>query len=133
MKDSIFRKESIDRLKSPEQLNDYIRVARPGVWIVLSAIVLLLIGVLIWGIFGSVETVVHTEAVVEDQVAVCSLDTVNAAEVVQGLTVSIDGQSGTIQKVSQGVAIADMNGLEDGVYQADITLERIAPIKLVIQ
>lgn len=30
MSDQIFRKKSLDRISSPEQLNDYIRVANPG-------------------------------------------------------------------------------------------------------
>ena len=54
MNDTLFRKSSMDRLKSPEQLNDYIRVANPGVWLVLGAIILLLVGIVIWGVFGTV-------------------------------------------------------------------------------
>lgn len=33
---SIFRQKSIERVSSPEQLNDYIRVATPGVRLVLQ-------------------------------------------------------------------------------------------------
>ena len=40
MKDNIFRKSSIDRVNSPEQLDQYIRVASPGIWLVLTGIVL---------------------------------------------------------------------------------------------
>ena len=57
MKESIFRKSSLDRVSSPEQLNEYIRVARPSVWVVLGAIVALLAGVLAWGIFGEIDGV----------------------------------------------------------------------------
>ncbi len=52
---SIFRKKSMDRVSSPEQLNDYIRVTNPTVWLVLLAIILLLVGMLAWSIFGTVE------------------------------------------------------------------------------
>ena len=41
---SLFRKKSIDRIQSPEQLNDYLRVANPAVWVLLAAILLLLAG-----------------------------------------------------------------------------------------
>ena len=37
---SPFRQESLDRAKSPEQLDDYIRVSNPGVWMVLGAVLL---------------------------------------------------------------------------------------------
>ena len=43
----IFRKKSIERISSPEQLHDYIRVTTPGVWLVLIAIIILLVGVVI--------------------------------------------------------------------------------------
>ncbi len=51
----IYRKKSLDRVASPEQLNDYIRVTTPSVWIVLAAVVALLVGFIAWGIFGTVE------------------------------------------------------------------------------
>ena len=58
-KKSIFREKSIQRVSSPEQLNDYIRVTTPSVWLVLIAIVVLLVGILAWSVFGTVQT--HTE------------------------------------------------------------------------
>lgn len=54
----IFRNKSLERVSSPEQLNDYIRVTSPSVWIVLIALVVLLVGMLTWSIFGKVQ--VHT-------------------------------------------------------------------------
>lgn len=57
MNNSIFRQKSIDKVSSPEKLDDYIRVTTPSVWIVLIAIVILLVGGIVWGVFG--EVVVH--------------------------------------------------------------------------
>ena len=51
----IFRKKSLNRVSSPEQLNDYIRVTTPSVWIVLIVLVMLLVGMLAWSIWGTVE------------------------------------------------------------------------------
>lgn len=51
---TIFRQKSIDRISSPEQLNDYIKVSSPSAWVVLTAIIILLIGVLVWGMFGTI-------------------------------------------------------------------------------
>ena len=56
---SVFRQKSMDRVSSPEQLNDYIRVITPSVWLVLLALVILLAGMLAWSIFGRVE--VHND------------------------------------------------------------------------
>lgn len=53
----IFRQKSIDKVSSPEKLDNYIRVTTPSVWITLAAILVLLIGALVWGIFG--ELTIH--------------------------------------------------------------------------
>ena len=52
---SVFREKSMDRVSSPEALNDYIRVTTPSVWIILIALVVLLLGMLAWSVFGRVE------------------------------------------------------------------------------
>ena len=55
-KSSIFRKKSLERVESPEKLNDNLRVTSPGVWLVLGAVIALLVGVVIWGILGTIES-----------------------------------------------------------------------------
>ena len=54
---SVFGQKSLDRVSSPEQLNDYIRVTTPSVWLVLAALILMLVGMLAWSILGTVEAV----------------------------------------------------------------------------
>ena len=52
---SIFREKSIERVSSPEQLNDYIKVTTPSIWVILLAVAVLLIGLLVWSIFGEIR------------------------------------------------------------------------------
>jgi uncharacterized membrane protein len=52
---NIYRKKSLERAKDPEQLDDYIRVTSPGVWMILAVVILLLVGFLVWGLFGTIE------------------------------------------------------------------------------
>ncbi|MCL2285968.1 MAG: hypothetical protein FWC32_06330 [Firmicutes bacterium] len=47
---NIFRKDSLEKMSSPEKLNDYIKVSNPSIWIILSAIAIMLIAAFIWGI-----------------------------------------------------------------------------------
>ena len=47
MSEEIFRKKNLDKIKSPENLNDYLRVSNPGVWMLLAAVIVLLIGAVI--------------------------------------------------------------------------------------
>ena len=51
----IFREKSIERVTSPEQLDDYIKVTTPSVCLILSATIALLAGMIIWGVFGKIE------------------------------------------------------------------------------
>lgn len=51
----LFRKKSMDKISSPEELNDYIRVTSPSVWMVLAGTVILLAGLLSWCVFGTVN------------------------------------------------------------------------------
>jgi len=53
----LFRKKNLDKISSPEQLNDYIRVTKPSVWLTLLAVLLLLVGMLVWSVLGTVEVV----------------------------------------------------------------------------
>ena len=49
MNENIFRKKSLDKMKEPDELNDYIRISEPGIWIFLVALLILLVTVCIWG------------------------------------------------------------------------------------
>ncbi len=59
MDNGIFRQKSIDKVSSPEKLDDYIKVTTPSVWLTLAAIVILLIGALVWGVTG--ELTIHND------------------------------------------------------------------------
>ncbi len=51
----LFRAKSMEKMTSPEELNDYIKVTTPSVWMVLVATVILLLGMLFWSIFGTIN------------------------------------------------------------------------------
>ena len=55
----LFREKSIERINQPEDLDDYIRVTTPSVWIVLIAVVLALAAIVGWMVFGTVD--VHND------------------------------------------------------------------------
>lgn len=157
MNTKLFRKSSIDRVNSPEQLNDYIRVANPGVWLILAAIVVMLGGVVIWGVFGTVETTVETGAVVENGTAICYVSETNAARVEAGMSATVDGIEGSVVAVAETPVQVDeafsdyllyltdfaegdfcyavtveLAGVSDGEYAAVLTLDSTHPISFVI-
>ena len=44
------------RMASPEQLNDYLKVTNPKIWVLLTAIILLIVGLLLWSSFTTIES-----------------------------------------------------------------------------
>lgn len=111
MNDNIFRKKSVDRMSSPEQLNDYIRVTNPGVWIVLAAVVFLLIGICVWGIFGKLETKINAAAVSDNGQIVCSVKEENIDSVKESTNVYIGENTYSVLSVSNTpVAVSDSFG-----------------------
>lgn len=58
--ESLFRKETIEKIQSPEQLDDYIKVTTPSMWMILTAILVLLAGIFIWAVFGKIT--INTDA-----------------------------------------------------------------------
>ncbi len=157
MNTNLFRKSSIDRVNSPEQLNDYIRVANPSVWILLAAIVVLLVGVVIWGVFGSVETKVNTTLIVQNGTVSAYVSSDNISSLKEGMTVRVDDKEGVIESINKtpveisntfssyflylsGLQTGDfvyevnvnLSGVEDGIYSASIVVDSINPIYFVI-
>ena len=96
----IFRKSSLDSISSPEQLNDYIKVSNPSIWLVLAALFLLLTAVTVWGFAGSLPTAVRAEGMVFGDRVLCYVDTEDGKQVSVGQKASlqtIDGRKLTGQ------------------------------------
>jgi HlyD family secretion protein len=59
----LFRKSALDRLASPEQLDQLVTVTGPRGWLALAAAALLVAGALAWSVLGSVATRVGGEGI----------------------------------------------------------------------
>ena len=55
MKDSLFRQKSIQRISSPEEIDEYMKVTSPSMWFVLGAVIFLLLAIFVWSITGRIE------------------------------------------------------------------------------
>jgi HlyD family secretion protein len=58
-KPTVFRQASLDRLSSPEQLDSLLQVTNSKAWLALAGIGILLTGIVIWSIVGTVPTKVY--------------------------------------------------------------------------
>lgn len=59
----IFRKVALERLSSPEQLDQLMQVTRPSGWLALGGVGLLLSAALFWAWFGSIPTLAGGEGI----------------------------------------------------------------------
>ena len=129
MNQQLFRKSSIDRVSSPEQLNDYIRVTSPGVWLVLAAVIVLLMGACVWGIFGRLETKITVPVQVAGGEARLVLEA--GQQVDPDAPVVIGGRKFSLG-TAEGVGAYSISvDLPDGEYQAEIVTESVAPMSFV--
>ena len=101
MESNIFRKKSMDRVSSPEQLNDYIKVSNPTVWMILIAIIIFLVGVCAWVYFGRLETTVSTSGEVLNGTYLAYVKEDNILEIKEGLEVRIDGNSYQVETIGK--------------------------------
>ena len=151
----LFRKKSLDQLSTPDQLTDYLRVTGPGIWFVVVGIIVLLLGLLIWSNFGNISVVVDVPAKVESGVSYCymlvdDLDkTDDIIEVVIGdvkmdvdtdqiVSKTMDAQdnpqlyeSGYLSPGKNVMVLACKTTLQDGIYEASVTTEKLKPISLL--
>ena len=55
MNESIFRKKSLEKISSPEKNDEYMRVTRPGVLLIICAVIMLIVAILSWSLVSEKE------------------------------------------------------------------------------
>lgn len=73
MSQSLFREVSLERLSSPEQLDELIKVTSPRAWLALIAIGCILISALAWSFLGSIPTKIGGHGILLNNGGVSSL------------------------------------------------------------
>ena len=91
-KTKLFREKSVEAVESPESLNDYLKVTSPGVWLVLASVVVLLIGAILWGVFGHIRTTSPVAVKIEDGKSFCYVPYVQANGVMAQGVVTLEGK-----------------------------------------
>ena len=138
MSEEIFRKKSLDKVKSPESLDDYIRVSNPGVWLLLISVIVLLIGAVVWGIFGHIDSTVPASVRIENGTAVCYVEEDNMTSVKVGQTVKFEDYETVIESVGNKTddgyvcTLSNISGLADGFYEGNIIVESYKPLSFIL-
>lgn len=131
----VFREKTLERISSPEQLNDYLHVTNPGIWAVLTAVIILLAGVFVWSCTGTLETKSPASMVVKNHMAEIVVKDDSVLE--KGMVIKEDSQEYYIASVTEDeygrkTGIAEVN-LPDGKYDAVVVTETTRPVEFLLK
>jgi hypothetical protein len=153
----LFRQSSLERISSPEELNDYVRVANPGVWMILAAIVILLIGFCVWGVLGELETTVSGVLITNDDGTCCFVAEEDITKIKSGMVIRCNDEEYTVNEISgssmdansaltdyamhvggftegqwiHAISINEESAVE-GTFPASIIIESVKPISFIL-
>ena len=136
MEQQLFRKESMERVSSPEALQDYLHVTSPTIWAVLAAVILLLVGLFVWSGVAAVESYAAGEAEVRGGVLTLRFDDAEKASQVEvGMNVKAGDMTTPILSIGvdedgNPIAVASVS-LPDGIYEARVGYKSTQIIKLL--
>lgn len=160
MSEQLFNDQANNRIKSPDDLNEYIKVANPGMWVSLVAIIVFLLGGLFWCVFGRLDTRENTFVKVADGMAVCYLSADRQQYANDSMYITIDDKAYKMGDHLSEMAKLDENNdvdrmilhtmnrtqggwflvyyinncnLADGVYEGEIILDSVSPMSFLTQ
>lgn len=123
MRESIFRKKNIDRINSPDQLNDYVKVVTPPVWLILIGVIVLALGFIVWASLGRIDTIISTVAVSNNGQIVCYVGDSDIDRLDGGEEIMIDGEVYSIESIPSKPVSA--NAIDEyALYKASLSYER---------
>ncbi len=73
MKKELFSDEALERLRSPDQMDEMLTITKPINWMSLLAVGLVVASVVLWSIFGSISVTVQGIGVIIDQGGVANI------------------------------------------------------------
>ena len=128
----LFREKSIKQITSPEELDGYIRVSKPSIWLVLAAAGALCIGILLWCVFGKLETRLSVHGAAQNGIMTVTLTEEESIQ--NGMAVYQNEQKvGNVQSVEQSaqgatIAYLAVPSVPNGEQEVTILVESISPI-----
>lgn len=155
--ETIFRQKSVDRVNSPEQLDGYLKVTSPSVWLVLIGIIIILFGAIVWSYFGKLNTYSPVGCTIEEGIAYCYINEDAGSKIDVGMTIEVPTDETSFEITSidrKGMQIPDtydylqhivgvtssdyvflINGkcdLPNGYYAARVATESVSPLEFIL-
>ena len=152
----LFRAKNMDRIESPESMNDYLQVTSPGVWLVLSTVIIFLIGVCIWGVFGHIDSMAKVAVVATEDETLCLVPEEALKSAIDNQSIKIEGKDynlapSTLDPIiisestnvywllAGDLSVGDIvykiplsQQMPKGVYSGTIVTETLTPLSLLL-
>ena len=137
MSEQLFRKKSIDKISSPEKLDDYLKISTPSLWLVMFAVIALLVGILVWSSVAKLETKINAVASITNKTGEIILTGSDADKVKSEMKVYVGNIESNVEYVQyddlgRAIAFCDVD-LPDGNYKVEIITETIHPISFLFR
>jgi HlyD family secretion protein len=120
-KNNLFRKEALERLSSPERLDQLMQVVQPRKWIPLAAAGSLIVAGLAWSVFGRIPITIAGQGVLVFPSKVVPFQTPST-----GTILAVNIRPGDRIKKGQVLATIDQTELQK---QLDLALAKLAQLK----
>ena len=157
-KTKLFREKSLESVESPESLNDYLRVTSPGIWLVMAVVIMLLVGGIMWGIFGHIRTTAEFAVSVNPEKSICYVTYDVVDKVLNRGVINVEGSDYPLKtnedlnvtivsdetpprvlligKLNMGDPVVEVPviiDLPEGYYTGEVVTEDLQPISLLLQ
>ena len=137
MSDGGATSQGVRRISSPEQLNDYLKVTTPKVWVLLVAVILLVGGLLIWSGFTTIESYATGSArAVAGELTVTFDDAAKASKVQAGMELEVGDVKSevlTIGTDENGKLVASARAnIPDGLYSVRVGYKTTQVISMLL-
>lgn len=138
MNETIFRKKSLERIASPDKLDDYLKVSSPSVWVVLAALLLVIIAAGAWCFFGSMPTTAAGVGIRLEEGVVCFVAAKEGYAVEPDMEVlftpagSDDTVAGRVIEISEPISAKEA-GVSAGAEWIAMPGDWVCPVKVEVE
>jgi hypothetical protein len=154
--ETVFREKSIEQISSPDRLNDYIKLSDPGTCVIIAAILVILTGACVFGIFGHMDSCVPGVGIARKGKMVCMVKKEYGDMFTGEMEVRIDGTEYPVSikserpvtidatmdqyalnignmQAGEWVYEFDVEGsFDDGAYDLELITEKISPLSFLL-
>ena len=154
--ETIFRDKAVERISSPDMLNEYVKLADPGLWFILFGIMVILAGACVFGAFGHIDSTVPGVGIAKDGEFVCVVKKEYGKRLKKEMRLLIDGAGyegmlvsekpvpldestdsyalylGDLQPGEWVYEIVSEETFDDGAYQVKVVTEEVSPLSFLL-